>query len=223
MKKRAILFANGNLSRTDLIHRYITPDSLIIGIDGGTHYALKLGTVPHVIIGDCDSLSKSLRSKLKGKPIEWKKFPPRKNESDFELAIEEALKRNCTKLFISGLLGDRLDHLLTNINFLVRVFKENNVSITIVEGKQIVYFVRDKLQLKGNVGDLVSLIPLAESARGVTTRGLQYQLTGELLSIGRSRGISNVFVENQASVKIGSGCLLVIHTIFSQGKSLRPK
>ena len=67
-------------------------------------------------------------------------------------------------------------------------------------------------ELAGRVGDLVSLIPLGESARNVETEGLQYPLDSEALVLGRARGLSNVRIAPAARIAIGSGRLLVIET-----------
>jgi thiamine pyrophosphokinase len=69
--------------------------------------------------------------------------------------------------------------------------------------------VRD---LSGRVGDLVSLVPLGESAHHVETQGLRYPLDGEPLLLGRSRGLSNVRTAAVARVSVGAGRILVIET-----------
>jgi len=69
------------------------------------------------------------------------------------------------------------------------------------------------VQLHGKPGDIVSLIPLGEEARGITTHHLEYPLRGESLAFGSTRGISNVMLKNQAKVHVSEGMLLctIIH------------
>ncbi|MGP1673722.1 MAG: hypothetical protein ACTS8Z_00735, partial [Candidatus Limnocylindrales bacterium] len=48
---------------------------------------------------------------------------------------------------------------------------------------------------------------------GVTTVGLAYPLDDETLSVGRTRGLSNVRVDgSRASIQVRSGRLLVVET-----------
>jgi thiamine pyrophosphokinase len=68
------------------------------------------------------------------------------------------------------------------------------------------------LELAGSPGDLVSLLPVGGDAAGVTTRGLVYPLRDETLTLGRGRGMSNVFESKTAHVWLRAGLLLVVHT-----------
>ncbi|HYX10769.1 MAG TPA: hypothetical protein VE817_02235, partial [Candidatus Acidoferrum sp.] len=66
--------------------------------------------------------------------------------------------------------------------------------------------------LGGRIGDLVSLLPFAGDAGGLTTEGLRYPLRDERLRSGPSRGLSNVRVSSDASLTVGSGRILVVET-----------
>ena len=67
-------------------------------------------------------------------------------------------------------------------------------------------------QIDGASGDTVSLIPLSSEAEGITTRGLRYPLADETLRLGPARGISNVLLSDEATVKFAGGLLLLVHT-----------
>ena len=60
-------------------------------------------------------------------------------------------------------------------------------------------------------GDLISLVPLTKKVFIKKTYGLEYSLCNEALKRNHSRGISNVCVSNEISIKIESGTLIVIH------------
>ena len=66
--------------------------------------------------------------------------------------------------------------------------------------------------LVGNVGDLVSLIPLGATAVRRDHPRLRYPLIGEPLLVGRTRGVSNVKTDDIATVHLERGRLLVIET-----------
>jgi thiamine pyrophosphokinase len=68
------------------------------------------------------------------------------------------------------------------------------------------------LEIRGAVGDLVSLLPLSESVVGVTTDGLTYPLRSATLKQGPTLGLSNELSGERASVSVERGRLAVIHT-----------
>jgi thiamine pyrophosphokinase len=69
------------------------------------------------------------------------------------------------------------------------------------------------LRLKGFPGDIVSLIPLAGDAKGITTSGLEYPLNRETLYVGSTRGVSNRLLDVEGSISLKEGILLctIIH------------
>lgn len=208
--KRAAIFLNGDLSDLKSVKQYILPSDLIICADGAAAHALLLNLVPNVIIGDFDSLPKLTQNNLKKYPIKLIRFPREKDESDSELAINYAVENNFKDVLIFGLFGSRLDHMLTNI-FVLENLKTKGVKAMCVEGKQEIQIVNDQTTLKGKAGDLVSLIPLKNDVKQVTTKGLRYPLVNEDLLFGYSRGISNALAVNSAEISIKNGSLLVIH------------
>ena len=68
------------------------------------------------------------------------------------------------------------------------------------------------LTLAGAPGDLLTLLPLAGDAEGVSTAGLLYPLADETLFFAQARGVSNVFAAAAARIWLRRGLLLVIHT-----------
>jgi thiamine pyrophosphokinase len=68
-----------------------------------------------------------------------------------------------------------------------------------------------RVSLKGQPGDLVSLLPLAGDASGVTTSGLAWELEGDRLRFGFSRGVSNEMTASEAGIEVEEGLLLVVH------------
>ena len=77
-------------------------------------------------------------------------------------------------------------------------------------GAARIHIVRGSRTLTGAPGELVSLVPLHGSAEGVTTRGLVYPLAGETLAAGSSRGISNLFDTETATVALARGTIAVV-------------
>ena len=82
----------------------------------------------------------------------------------------------------------------------------------LLDGRQELRLLRGggSLELHGSPGDVVSLIPLNEAARGITTRGLEYPLTNENLLLGATRGVSNVLLGEQARIHLRQGLILCV-------------
>jgi thiamine pyrophosphokinase len=209
--KQAIIFYNGDLSDMSHAKKYCKDAKLIVCADGGAQHAFKLKIIPHVIIGDFDSLSEILQKKLKKFPIEWIRFPKEKDETDSELAMNYAIEKGYKHIVVFGLLGSRIDHFITNI-FALSYLEQKGINVTFIEGDQEIKVTRSTIQLNGKIGDLISLIPLQGNVKHVTTTNLQYKLANEELLFGYSRGISNVMTNESAEVSIKDGLLLVIHS-----------
>lgn len=208
--KKAIIFLHGDLSDVSRMSEYVDKEDFIICADGGVEYALKAGYVPDIVIGDLDSISKESESKLKGQKVEFVKHPKDKDESDGELVISYAVDQGFKKIIIFGLLGRRIDHIVSNM-FLPAVFQREYVDIRFVEGNQEIFIISKPVEIKGKVGDRLSLIPILGDVEGVSTEGLEFPLKNETLKFGLSRGISNVFTQNAASIKLSKGSLLAVH------------
>lgn len=210
MFKRALLFANGELTTASWLTQFITEEDFLIAVDGGLRHLLPLGRIPHLLIGDLDSVEPAQVEQLRTQGVEIRQYPVHKDETDLELALLAAAKMGIQELVVIGALGGRLDQTLGNISLLLLpALKE--LSVRLEDGSQEVFVIRTSATLSGQPGEIVSLIPLWGEATGVLTEALTYPLCNETLYPERSRGISNVMQGSQARMKLSSGLLLCIH------------
>jgi thiamine pyrophosphokinase len=194
---------------------------LIVAADGGAAYAASLGLGPiDLWVGDGDSLSPAALEALRraGVPVELAAAD--KDESDTELAVMAAIDRGATRLTILGAFGGpRLDHALANVLLLghrrlvdrTAVLLSSTVRLRLIRAPGPDGGLAS-LTLSGRPGDLVSLLPFAGPAGGVTTSGLQYPLRDETLEVGPARGLSNIRLGTTAIVSLKVGSLLVVET-----------
>jgi len=209
--KRAVIFLNGNKPPRNLVFETIKTTDTIICADGGAKHVIAAGLTPHSIIGDLDSLSLQLQKRLRRLQIEWVTFPADKDFTDSELAVKYAIEKGFLEIVVLGLVGDRIDHMLANITFFTNVVKNTtDCLLQVVEEKQTMYYVRKKLVMTGQKGQVVSLLSLDGDARGVSTTGLRWKLQNEVLRFGESRGVSNEFIAKNATVSVEKGIILVI-------------
>ena len=211
LRKRAIIFANGDLPHLDMARALLHDDDLIIAADGGTSHALALGRTPDAVIGDLDSIDSEIRQKMQEQEVEIIQSPRNKNETDLELALNHAITFNPSQVIIIGALGKRIDQTLANICLLADP-RLAGIDLRLDDGGEQVLLCRDQIEVHGRSGDIVSLIPWQGDAGGVTTGGLKWPLNAEILYSNKTRGISNEMTAKTAVIKIQSGLLLVVHT-----------
>jgi len=208
--QRIIIFANGELPDLDKARAILKGDDYIICADGGTRHASALDLKPALVIGDMDSTRKVELQKLQNDGVSIELFPRDKNETDLELAIQRAIELNPEQIIIVAALGGRLDQTLANITLLTD-HRLSTFDVRLDDGMEEIFFCRQQVEVHGGSGDIVSLIPWGVPVHYVQTHGLRWQLNGETLYPDKTRGISNEMLSAVASVKIGSGLLLVVH------------
>jgi len=207
--KTALVFLNGNYSSIQMPSDYFSKDSFVICADGGTQLALRYKIIPNVIIGDLDSLPKDVKKKLESYPTKFISYPREKDYADGELAIQYAVDAGYKNLVVFGVLGDRLDHLISNINQYVLLSKK--LQLAVVEAQSTTHFIYDDITINGSIGDEVSLIPLKTHCEKVTTKNLKYPLNNETLFFGSTRGVSNVMQTKVAKISVKKGVLMTVH------------
>jgi thiamine pyrophosphokinase len=194
---------------------------LIVAADGGIRHAANLGLGRiDLWVGDGDSLAADGLVDLRRSGIPMELAPTDKDESDTELAVIAAIDRGATRVTILGAFGGpRLDHALANVLLLGHPRLVDRSAVLLSPGARVRLLRAPgpgggslSVSLVGRQGDLVSLLPLAGVAGGVTTSGLEYALVDEPLELGPARGLSNVRVEPTAAVTLREGSLLVVET-----------
>jgi thiamine pyrophosphokinase len=224
---RAIIVADGERPTRAALDAawpgWATDAGLVVAADGGAATARALGLPIDVLVGDADSIAHGDVELLAASGAAVEVAAVDKDETDTELAILAAVRRGATAVTVLGALGGpRLDHALANLELLVHPGLGGR-PIELLDDRSRVRALRAPglggapatLDLGGPVGDLVSLIPLADGVTGVTTAGLRYPLADEALPLGPARGISNVRVSPDARVTIRTGIVLVVETTGS--------
>ena len=211
---RALVFANGDLADgpavQDALHQ--AGEATIVAADGGARLALACRLVPHLVIGDLDSLTQDDLAGLLARGVRIERYPAAKEETDLELALLAAVERGATWIRIIGAAGGRLDQMLANITLLT-LPQLAGCDVRLVSGAQTLWLAGPgQHTLEGARGDTISLIPLAGDALNVRTENLEYPLRGETLRFGPARGVSNVIRATPASVSLDAGLLVVVHT-----------
>ena len=207
-----LIFANGDILEVEWIRPYLlSAPALVIAADGGSRHLLRLDHIPDVLIGDLDSLPQEAQEWREADGVAVYVYPHDKNETDLELALLHAAIHYKDDIQIFGALGGRLDQTLANILLLAHPALAGR-RVELVTEHQRAWLVTEPTEVRGEVGDRISLIPIGGDALVQETTGLRWPLSNELLSVGPALGVSNEMVAPLATITLASGTLLCIHT-----------
>ena len=179
----------------------------MIAVDGGAEVGEALGLDPEVVIGDMDSLRPAQRDLLASRGVAEHRFPPDKDATDLELALDLAHRRWPEhRLVVLGGGGGRFDHLVVNLAVLSGPLVRSahttwltiDAHVTILRGPAEARFHLAE-------GELVSLLAMHGRATGVTTRGLSWPLDRAELHSGSGLGLSNVATRDDVHGTAGAG------------------
>ena len=184
---------------------------LLIAADAGAHAVQAVGLLPHLLVGDFDSIDDETRRAFSEAGVETLILPVAKDETDSEVALRVAVERGARSITVYGALGGpRLDHLLGMV-LLLTAERLRRIDVRLVDANQELLLAGGDRIITGRTGDLVSLLPLTPVVEGIHTEGLLYPLHDEALRQGMTRGVSNEMVGPRARVTHGSGHLLLTH------------
>ncbi|HJP88570.1 MAG TPA: thiamine diphosphokinase [Candidatus Limnocylindrales bacterium] len=221
----AIVLADGDVPSRDLLDTtwpgWLDGIELVVAADGGARHATALRLPIDIWVGDGDSVDAELLARLEADGVDIRRVPAEKDETDAELAVATAAAAGAGQVIVlGGLGGPRLDHALANLGLVQHpalawdgavLYDAGCARISILTGPAT-------RNLHGREGDVVTLLPVGATARGVRTTNLRYPLVAEDLELGRTRGVSNVRSAPEATVSLESGRLLVIETPVTVGR-----
>lgn len=210
MKDKVLLFINGEPPKS-----FPNPENydFIACTDGAFHYLKKMGFPLEnldFISGDFDSHSGSDENVYQDKFI----YTLDQEKTDFHKALEIILEKGFKNIDVLGGSGGEQDHFLGNLTVAFS-FKEN-LNIKFYDEFSEYFFI-EKSTVLNNVKDkMISLYPFP-IAENITTKGLNWSLNQENLSITSKIGTRNFAVENEVFIEYEKGDLLV----FIGGKYLQ--
>jgi thiamine pyrophosphokinase len=181
----------------------------IVAADSGLEHVHALGLYADLVVGDMDSVTPATLERAIAAGTVVEQHPTDKDATDLELALDAASRAGATRVTVVGAGGGRLDHFLANA-LLFASSDWAGFELHALVGDAHLVVVRDRVELRGSVGSIVSLLPAAGPARGIRTTGLRWPLTDDELPPGSTRGVSNEMTDPTATVSLASGVLLAI-------------
>ncbi len=184
----------------------------MICADGGANYAALSGRMPNLLIGDLDSILPENLRQCENTDCIIERFPCEKDETDLELALsraeEQARLVGEQNIWLYGATGKRIDHFLGNLALML-AYARKGYRIRLVDPKHEIWILQGRERIRASLGQELSLIAMSEKAI-VTTEGLYYPLQHGVLYQDSPRGVSNVFVGEEAVVQVHEGWVLVV-------------
>lgn len=209
MIKKALIAANGYIqSKSKIKNLQNEGYKFLVGVDGGNNYLSKLGLIPDLAIGDFDSINPTLLKKLesKTKVIHLR----RQNDTDVEKALKYLIKNNFTDVILLGGTGDRLDHSIANIGFVLKYF--DKIRISIIHYNSILIPLTGKVELNCWKNEIISLYTFSPETI-VSSQGLKYKLNKTSLMIGKKDSTSNIATGTKVKLIIENGVVCVVRNL----------
>ena len=205
---KVIVAAGGTLLDPGAFKPMVSRADRVVCADGGARHLAAMGIVPHVVMGDLDSIEPSHQRDLETAGVLFIRHPVDKDYTDTELAARWAVDNGATHITFLGTTGTRMDHTLANI-FLMEKIAALGVTCTMVDDHNEMHLVQDQITLNAQPGTYVSILPVSRKVCGITLTGLAFPLLDATLFRGDSTGISNRFTASTATITLTSGLLLV--------------
>lgn len=195
-----IIFCAGGF---DQLAEPVRQGDYVIAADGGLRYTRALGLNCDAILGDFDSLGYA--------PAGANVFPVEKDDTDAMLAVRHGLSAGYRRFVIYGSLdGPRLDHTIANLQTLQFLADAGAAGYLVGLNYMATVIKNETVFFPETAKGILSLFCMGADAAGVTLEGLQYPLTGAILSAGFPLGVSNHFTGQKAAVTVKNGSLLAL-------------
>ena len=204
--KKCIIIANGRSPEKPTVNYFVKKGfSTIICADGGANSAMKLGIIPHYIIGDLDSIKKETIKYYKNK-VTIKKYK-RQNDTDVEKCLKFATKNGYDEVALLGVTGDRLDHTICNLGIVIKFYQK--IKISLIAEKSILVPTNKFIKLISKAGETISIYAFNNTTK-ITSKGLKYKLNNTHLPFGERESTSNVSIGKEVILNVKGGIIFVI-------------
>lgn len=212
---KCVVLANGEYGCLEDYKKIIEEDDIILCADGGANYAYQLGLIPSCIVGDMDSIQPEVKDFYASRNVPLKKYPRRKDFTDTQLVLTMAEDIGVCEIVFLGTMGKRLDHTLSNLYCGIELAQKGK-KIVHYTPECAVYLTSKELEIKGQKGDMVSVLPLSEEAKGVSEKGFEFPLENVVLEKKNPYTVSNFLAEEKGLILVEEGILAVFHYLKAE-------
>ena len=201
-KQSVLIIADGEPPDDVCLHDLVSKSDIIIAADGGSNICYQKHINPDFIIGDLDSIEKSVFNHFKY--CEIIKISDQ-NSHDLEKAFQFSRTLKPDIIRVIAAFGKRLDHSLANLILLQSHYKE--LPLEFYDGYGCLSIISGKYKLKHPVGTLVSLFSFLP-VTGLSLNGFQYSLHNVDYPNGFT-GLSNIIQQKNPTILLKGGSLFL--------------
>ncbi len=206
----AVVMLAGDFILSPAIERVLRAADLVIAADAGADRLLGFPRLPDILIGDLDSINDERLVSLQAQKMEIIEFPKDKDATDAELAVFEAAERGATAITIlGGRGGPRADHEFANLLLLAHPRLERVDVRFLTATTEVRALGPGKHELDVRPGGTISMVPVTETAHGVSISGVSWPLKRKDLTLGSTYTVSNEATEPEIKVEIARGTVLL--------------
>ncbi|MBU3700328.1 MAG: thiamine diphosphokinase [Candidatus Kapabacteria bacterium] len=197
----AVIVLNGTLPDRSILESFSTLP--FVAADGAANALFDAGVIPDLLVGDLDSVRPNVVEavSIHGQVIE----DPDQEYNDFEKALRVAAASLWKNILVLGIHGGELEHTLNNWSVLMR--HGRSMRLVALDGGRIGVPVYDLFEYEAEADEVISIIPQPHAR--LTTSGLRWPLTDEVLQLGSREGARNRAIEQAVSVTIHEGSALI--------------
>jgi thiamine pyrophosphokinase len=209
---KALIVSGGQRPSRELIEKELADSDVVICADSGANCLYEYKIMPHILVGDFDSIDKKVFSFFETSHCKVERFPKEKDYTDTELAMCRAIEYGADEICFLGCTGSRIDHMMGNIGLLLKALNVK-VNAKLKDDNNTLILTDKPLCIKGNKGMNFSLIAYGDNVSEVTIEGAKYPLHKYNLKLGEPIGISNEFLEEEVEITFTKGLLLIIYSV----------
>ena len=178
-------------------------EDITIAADSGYRNAKLLKVNIDIAVGDFDSLDQ----REIGKNTEIMTVPAEKDFTDTQMAVDVALSRNADHIVIIGGLSGRVDHTLSNLGILEKLY-----TIGIRANNRVRYINATSELIPRGHYRYFSLLAADSIVKGVTIEGGKYPLKNAKIKRTHQFAVSNEIEKNCALISVKKGGLFIIES-----------
>ncbi len=183
-------------------------EDITIAADSGYQNARALGVSPDYAVGDFDSLPEN------NIPASAERItvPAEKDFTDTQLAVDVALSKGAAELVIIGGLGGRMDHTLSNLGILEKLYAMGIRGI-LTDGNNRIRYINGTSELipRGHFR-YFSVLAADSRVKGLTIEGGKYPLKNAKLERTHQFAVSNEIEKNCALITVKKGGIFIIES-----------
>ena len=216
MHRNVVIVCNGDFPRTEYPRYLLREADFIIVCDGAlSKYLRNMKAVfskerlPDLVIGDMDSLSKSMQEKYKDLIVKVEEQDYNDQTKAFRWVMENLGEASLIR--IVGATGQREDHTIGNMSLLMeytRMFDLKDRIVEMVTDHGTVFAATDTFEMECGTGRKVSIFSPDNSLK-IKSSGLQWQ-TGEVVFDNWWKATLNRAVDDKVRLEFSHRSLALI-------------